>query len=85
VRHVLIVGGGIGGLLTAWAMGRRNVAVTVSEDERFIVRPVGNRAWVISACSGHGFKLAPAMAEAVTQALVGEREAAGIPAWAAPL
>ena len=63
---------------------RRACYYTVSEDERFIVRPAGDRAWVVSACSGHGFKLAPAMAEAVAQALCGERDPATIPAWAAP-
>jgi sarcosine oxidase/sarcosine oxidase subunit beta len=64
---------------------RRACFYTVSEDERFIVRPAGDKGWVISACSGHGFKLAPAMAEAVAQALTGERPAAEIPAWAAAL
>jgi glycine/D-amino acid oxidase-like deaminating enzyme len=64
---------------------RRACFYTVSKDERFIVRPAGDKGWVISACSGHGFKLAPAMAEAVAQALTGERPAADIPAWAAPL
>lgn len=64
---------------------RRACFYTVSEDERFIVRPTGDKGWVISACSGHGFKLAPAMAEAVAQALTGERPAEDIPAWAAPL
>lgn len=63
---------------------RRACFYTVSDDERFIVRPTGARGWVISACSGHGFKLAPAMGEAVAQALCGEREAAGVAAWAAP-
>ncbi|APT60192.1 FAD-dependent oxidoreductase (plasmid) [Roseomonas gilardii] len=63
---------------------RRACFYTVTEDERFIVRPTGDRTWVVSACSGHGFKLAPAMAEAVAQALTGERDAAGISAWAAP-
>ena len=64
---------------------RRACFYTVTEDEGFIVRPIGARGWVISACSGHGFKLAPSMAEAVAQALVGERAAADVPAWAAPL
>jgi sarcosine oxidase/sarcosine oxidase subunit beta len=63
---------------------RRACFYTVTEDERFIVRPIGDRAWAISACSGHGFKLAPVMALAVAQALTGERDAADIPAWAAP-
>ncbi len=51
----------------------------VSEDERFVGRPESDRCWVISACSGHGFKLAPAMAEAVAQAIVGERDAPRFP------
>ena len=38
---------------------RRACFYTVAEDERFIVRSAGARAWVISVCSGHGFKLAP--------------------------
>ena len=63
---------------------RRACFYTVSADERFIVRPTGGKGWVISACSGHGFKLAPAMAEAVAGALTGERPATDIPAWAAP-
>lgn len=97
MKRVLVGGGGIAGLLTAWALSRRGIAVTVFEqgplpnpkcssfDEHRIVRPAGERAWVTSACSSHGSKLAPAMAEAVAQVLAGEREAAGIPAWAAPL
>ncbi len=64
---------------------RRACFYTVTEDERFLVRPVGHRAWVLSACSGHGFKLAPAMAEAVAQALTGERPVDPVPAWAAAL
>jgi glycine/D-amino acid oxidase-like deaminating enzyme len=64
---------------------RKACFYTVTEDERFIVRPAGDKAWVISACSGHGFKLAPSMAEAVAQALTGERPAVDIPGWAAPM
>lgn len=30
---------------------------TVTHDERFIVEPIGGAGWVVSACSGHGFKL----------------------------
>jgi sarcosine oxidase/sarcosine oxidase subunit beta len=64
---------------------RRACYYTVTDDEGFIVRPVGDKVWVNSACSGHGFKLAPTMAEAVAQALAGERAAAGVPGWAAGL
>ncbi len=64
---------------------RRACFYTVTEDEGFVVRPTGARGWVISACSGHGFKLAPTMAEGVAQAIVGERAPDGVAAWAAPL
>jgi sarcosine oxidase/sarcosine oxidase subunit beta len=56
---------------------------TVTEDERFLVRPTGAAGWVISACSGHGFKLGSLIGDGVAAAIAGERPAAGIPAWAA--
>ena len=40
---------------------------TVADDERFIIRPLGARGTVLSACSGHGFKLAPLSGEEVAQ------------------
>jgi glycine/D-amino acid oxidase-like deaminating enzyme len=56
---------------------------TVSADERFVVEPVGEASWLLSACSGHGFKLGPLIASGLADALVGRRPAAGIPDWAA--
>lgn len=56
---------------------------TVVEEERFLVRPTGAAGWVISACSGHGFKLGALMGEGVAQAINGERPAAGVADWAA--
>jgi len=56
---------------------------TVVEAERFFVQPIGAAGWVISACSGHGFKLGALMGEAVAQAIAGERPAEGIADWAA--
>ncbi|MFT8674427.1 MAG: FAD-dependent oxidoreductase [Acetobacter sp.] len=55
---------------------------TVTADERFIVRPEGEKAWIISACSGHGFKLAPLMADRVAAAIAEEIDPAGVQAWA---
>ena len=52
-------------------------------EERFLVHPLGRAGWVVSACSGHGFKLAPLIAKGVAAAIAGERDAAGVPAWAA--
>jgi glycine/D-amino acid oxidase-like deaminating enzyme len=46
---------------------RKACYYTVTDDEHFIIRPLGARGTVVSACSGHGFKLAPFSAEKVAQ------------------
>ena len=55
---------------------------TVAPEERFIVEPI-ERAWVVSACSGHGFKFAPALALALIDAIAGRRPPAQVARWAA--
>jgi glycine/D-amino acid oxidase-like deaminating enzyme len=54
---------------------RKACFYTVTEDEHFIQRAVGEKGWLISACSGHGFKLAPVTGELAAQAISGERSA----------
>lgn len=54
---------------------RKACYYTVTEDEHFIQRAVGTRGWLISACSGHGFKLGTLTGELAAQALAGERPA----------
>jgi sarcosine oxidase/sarcosine oxidase subunit beta len=56
---------------------------TVVEEERFFVKPIGPAGWIISACSGHGFKLGALMGEGVAQAIAGERARDGVADWAA--
>jgi sarcosine oxidase/sarcosine oxidase subunit beta len=56
---------------------------TVTDDERFVVEPIGAAGWVFSACSGHGFKLGPVIAAGLADALIGARPTEEIPAWAA--
>ncbi|MCX5578420.1 NAD(P)/FAD-dependent oxidoreductase [Kaistia terrae] len=56
---------------------------TVSDDESFFVQPLGRTGWVVSACSGHGFKLAPLIAQGVAEAISGKRDPAKIAEWAA--
>lgn len=56
---------------------------TVTEDERFVVEPIGPAAWVLSACSGHGFKFGPLIAQGLADALTGRRNAADVTNWAA--
>lgn len=38
---------------------------TVAPEERFVVEPLGERAWVMAGFSGHGFKFAPVIGEAL--------------------
>jgi sarcosine oxidase/sarcosine oxidase subunit beta len=51
---------------------------TVTEHEEFLVHPTGAAGWLISACSGHGFKLGALMGELVGRAIAGEMPAAEV-------
>jgi sarcosine oxidase/sarcosine oxidase subunit beta len=56
---------------------------TVTEHEEFLVHPTGAAGWLISACSGHGFKLGALMGELVGRAITGEMPAADVTELAA--
>jgi sarcosine oxidase/sarcosine oxidase subunit beta len=56
---------------------------TVTHDERFALRPLGARSWLLSACSGHGFKLAALMGSGIADAIGGTRTPSEIAHWAA--
>jgi glycine/D-amino acid oxidase-like deaminating enzyme len=45
---------------------------TVEPEERFVVEPLGPAAWLMSPCSGHGFKFAAALGEALAAEIVGD-------------
>lgn len=62
---------------------RKACFYTVTEDESFHVKPLGPKATVQSACSGHGFKLAPLMGDGVARAILGEPPHGDLAAWAA--
>lgn len=55
----------------------------VTADDAFIVAPAGAKGYVVSACSGHGFKFAPLIAEGLAAAITGERPRDDVAAWAA--
>lgn len=57
--------------------------VTRDDSESFRVVPWGARGWVVSACSGHGFKLGPLIGEGVAAAIAGRIGEAALTAWAA--
>ena len=70
--------------LDAYAvLERRACFYTVAEHEEFQVRPIGPAGWVVSACSGHGFKLGALMGELVARAVTGEMAAGDVPDLAA--
>ena len=57
---------------------RKACYYTVTDDEHFIQKPLGARGWLISACSGHGFKLGALTGELAAQAIAGERATAEV-------
>jgi sarcosine oxidase/sarcosine oxidase subunit beta len=62
---------------------RKACFYTVTEDESFIAREIGASGWVLSACSGHGFKLGALMGEGMGRIIAGEAPKEAHPAWVA--
>lgn len=62
---------------------RKACYYTVEENEQFVVRQFGSSGWVVSACSGHGFKLQPLIADGLARAIGGECSAEAVMNWAA--
>ena len=60
---------------------------TVTDDERFVVEKQGAKGWVMSPCSGHGFKFGALMGLELARTIVSERDPAamraGRPVWKA--
>ncbi|WP_273691247.1 NAD(P)/FAD-dependent oxidoreductase [Ketogulonicigenium vulgare] len=56
---------------------------TVTDDERFVIEKAGSAAWLLSACSGHGFKLGALMGEGLARTIMGDAPAGDVTAWAA--
>ena len=56
----------------------RSCFYTVTKDERFALRRIGAKGWLISACSGHGFKFAALMGEAAADGITGARSEADV-------
>ena len=56
---------------------------TVTEDEAFVIEALGTRGYAVSACSGHGFKLAPLVADQLARTVMGELPLAAASAYCA--
>jgi len=58
---------------------------TVTADERFVVEQQGAKGWVMSPCSGHGFKFGAVMGLELARTIVAGRDPAAHARWAAGL
>jgi sarcosine oxidase/sarcosine oxidase subunit beta len=61
----------------------RHCRYTMAPDDRFVLRAIGAGHWLASACSGHGFKLAPLLALGLAAALEGTIGPDDLAFWAA--
>jgi glycine/D-amino acid oxidase-like deaminating enzyme len=69
-----------------WRIDRLKVCFyTVTEDERFVVEKRGAAGWVISPCSGHGFKFGAVMGLELARTIVSDRDPVAHTRWAAGL
>jgi glycine/D-amino acid oxidase-like deaminating enzyme len=69
-----------------WRIERLKVCYyTVTSDERFVVEKLGQRGWLMSPCSGHGFKFGALMGLELARTIVRERDPAAHRRWAAGL
>jgi glycine/D-amino acid oxidase-like deaminating enzyme len=69
-----------------WRIDRLAVCFyTVTEDERFVVEKHGARGWLMSPCSGHGFKFGALMGLRLAEAIATGSDPAAHARWAAGL
>jgi len=70
----------------SWRTDRLKVCFyTVTEDERFVVEKPGAKGWVMSPCSGHGFKFGALMGLELARTIATNRDALQHARWAAGL
>ena len=62
---------------------RKACFYTVTEHEEFLVHPIGAAGWLVSACSGHGFKLGALIGDLVARGITGEMASEQVTALAA--
>ena len=69
-----------------WQTDRMKVCFyTVTDDERFVVEKLAAHGWIMSPCSGHGFKFGALMGLELARTLAAGRDAAAHARWAAGL
>ena len=69
-----------------WRVDRLKVCFyTVTDDERFVVEKAGAKGWLMSPCSGHGFKFGALMGQELARTIATERNPLQHARWAAGL
>jgi len=69
-----------------WRIDRMKACFyTVTDDERFAVEKHGAKGWVMSPCSGHGFKFGALMGLELARTIASERDPLQHARWAAGL
>jgi glycine/D-amino acid oxidase-like deaminating enzyme len=69
-----------------WRIDRLKVCFyTVTEDEHFVVEKQGAKGWLMSPCSGHGFKFGAVMGLELARTITTGRDPAAHARWAAGL
>lgn len=69
-----------------WRTKRLKVCFySVTDDERFVVEKQGANGWVMSPCSGHGFKFGALMGLELARTIVDGRDATAHARWASGL
>ena len=69
-----------------WRINRLKVCYyTVTNDERFVVEKPGRNGWVMSPCSGHGFKFGALMGLELARTITEARDPGAHARWAAGL
>ena len=69
-----------------WRIDRLKVCFyTVTDDERFVVEKAGTNGWVMSPCSGHGFKFGALMGLELARTIASQRAPLQHARWAAGL
>ena len=69
-----------------WTPDRLKVCFyTVTDDERFVVEKPAAKGWLMSPCSGHGFKFGALMGLELARTIASERDPGAHARWAAGL
>lgn len=64
-------------------VGTKTCYYSKTADHTFIVEEIGDRVWVVSGCSGHGFKFGSVIGLRLAETILHRRSSTDLRAWAA--